>query len=486
MINELTYQNILAFLVDAFTPDAFSRRKTTHRTGATAWLDGLRGWAALIVCYMHLTVYTHDGLETCYGNQIGPDAFNTSPIALPIIRIPFVGGHFIVMLFFAISGYVVPRRLINLLNEGRRDDFYAAFHSVLIRRPVRLFAPVVMSTFLFYNSWHIFRIDTPWPNHQSNILFEFYNWVKDMLQFFFIYRIGYLFTWYNVHTWTIPVEYRGTMFLVVWLFFFHHVSTKLRVELTLAFTLYLAIGCAGATHACFFGGMFLCEVDMCKADPVLSQIKFPWDGIDQWFKKRKIIRGISLHLLLLVGLYFASQPSTDWLTRHDTLGICPGWKTLGWMIPSAYIDDHSAFRWFWLFWASWIIIYCVKEISWARGLFEGKLAQYLGRHSFALYLVHGPMIGILSERLFYLTGVKTPLYPQEQKMFGHLYNQWHDASWWPFPDGGPLGLEPNFLVCVAISMPIFMYCAEVGTKLFDLPSVKISRYADQYVMSLRQ
>ena len=33
----------------------------------------------------------------------------------------------------------------------------------------------------------------------------------------------------------------------------------------------------------------------------------------------------------------------------------------------------------------------------------------LGRHSFALYLMHGPMIGILSERLFYLTGVKTNL-----------------------------------------------------------------------------
>lgn len=40
-------------------------------------------------------------------------------------------------------------------------------------------------------------------------------------------------------------------------------------------------------------------------------------------------------------------------------------------------------------------------------------------------------------------------------------------------------MEPNFLVCVAISIPIFLYVAEVGTRLFDDPSVKISRWAWQ-------
>ncbi len=86
------------------------------------------------------------------------------------------------------------------------------------------------------------------------------------------------------------------------------------------------------------------------------------------------------------------------------------------------------------------------------------------------------MIGILSERLFYLTGMKKPIFPDEAFNFGHIYNKWHDAAWWPFPDGGPPGLEPNFLVCVAISIPVFLYIAELGTRFFDVPSVPFSRW----------
>lgn len=109
----------------------------------------------------------------------------------------------------------------------------------------------------------------------------------------------------------------------------------------------------------------------------------------------------------------------------------------------------------------------------------------LGKHSFALYLVHGPLIGILGERLFYLTGVKSPSDLNSFVKFGALYNRWHDASWWLLPDGGPVAFEPNFLFCVAICIPFMLYGAEIGTRMFDLPSVKVSNWMYRKIKEMR-
>lgn len=85
---------------------------------------------------------------------------------------------------------------------------------------------------------------------------------------------------------------------------------------------------------------------------------------------------------------------------------------------------------------------------------------------------------MFSERLFYLTGVKKgPLSDEDIARYGHLVNKWHDGGWWIFSNDGPYGLEPNFLFCVAVSLPVFLYVAELGTTMFDAPSVRFSRWA---------
>nr|OQO02408.1 hypothetical protein B0A51_17664 [Rachicladosporium sp. CCFEE 5018] len=149
------------------------------------------------------------------------------------------------------------------------------------------------------------------------------------------------------------------------------------------------------------------------------------------------------------------------------------------MIPQVYETEGSNHRWFWLFWAAWIVVYCIREIAWIRSIFETNFAQYLGRHSFALYLVHGPIIGLFSDRLFYLTGFRgpKPLMDDPYEPFLALYNKWHDSAWWPIPDGGPQGLEYNFVIVVLLSLPVMLYCAEVGTRVFDEPSVRLSSWA---------
>jgi hypothetical protein len=94
-------------------------------------------------------------------------------------------------------------------------------------------------------------------------------------------------------------------------------------------------------------------------------------------------------------------------------------------------------------------------------------------------LIHGHLINIISERLFWVTGV----YSQQDwgtimsaAKFSHLNNWWYDMPWWPFPGTGPYGLEPNFFFCAFVSLPIFVYLAEMCTKLFDTPSVQVANW----------
>lgn len=51
---------------------------------------------------------------------------------------------------------------------------------------------------------------------------------------------------------------------------------------------------------------------------------------------------------------------------------------------------------------------------------------------------------------------------------------WDD--WLPLPSIGPFGLEFGFLACHVVILPLTFYCAEVVEKVFDAPSVEVSRW----------
>ena len=368
--------------LDTLKPEFLQRRKPAGRRplSSTAWLDGLRGWAALGVCFVHLTVYTHPKIELCYGAEIEPGVYNKTPAALPFIRILFTGGHLAVMIFFIMSGYVLTRRMISLLHEGRREDFVSAVHSAICRRPLRLYLPVVWSTLALVFIWHVFGIATPWPDRQPTIFSELVTWCKDIMKFSFFYRNGFLFTYYNIHTWTIPVELRGSMFIFVWLFALHQFTNRLRILLTFAMTIYLAVGCAGAWYAAFFAGMLTAELDLLAAEDNAIQIKLPWNGFLKALKRRPKILATLLHAMLFCGLFLGSEPSGDYIEKEEILGSCPGWKTLSKMIPAAYNASYrgeweSTHRWFWLFWASWMLLVSIKGIRWVRSIFESRFSQ---------------------------------------------------------------------------------------------------------------
>ncbi|KAH8645960.1 acyltransferase 3, partial [Tricladium varicosporioides] len=448
----------------------------------TAWLDGLRGCAAFCVCMSHLVGYSHGNVGLCYGHKILPGVYYTSPTSLPLIRLLFSGQFFSIILFFFISGYVLTKRLLSLLHQGQRDEFLESLNSAVCRRPGRLLLPVVWMTLSLVFVWHLTGITTPYPPRQPGLFSELIAWVRETLKFMDPFREGILYTSYNYHTWTIPVELRGSMLIYIWLFASSQLTARVRVLLTLTMVLYGVLAVMGVWYTAFLAGLLTAELDLIYADDSVPNSRLPWDGIVYALRLRPRLRKVLMHMLLFAGLYLAGQPFTPWHSREVLVDSCKGWRTLNWLIPAVYSDEGvektspAAWRWYWLFWASWFTLVGTKEIPWFRKLFETRPAQYLGKHSFALYLLHGPTIAIVSERLLYLTGAKSAIDAEQVVQFGYLENKLLDLKWWPFTNVGPDGLELNFLFCLVISMITFLYIAELGTKSLDVPSIRVSRW----------
>lgn len=390
-MKDLSPGKVFSSLVEIFKPEIFTRRPR-HVLKPTSWLDGLRGWAAFSVVCLHLCVYTHPMIEHCYGSDMGDGKRLTTPGALPFIRLFFSGGHFAVMLFFTISGYVIAMRPLQLLHENRAPEFVEAINSAMVRRPLRLYLPVIWSTLFFACAWHIFGIATPWPDRQSNLFWELIAWVRETGKFVDFFRMGFLFTYYNIHTWTIPVELRGSMYLFIWLFAMHQLENRTRIISQVGMIILLAILSPAGWYACFFSGMLTSELDMLGASVAgvtsTAAISLPWDGAFRWLREQKTLRWVILHMMLLGGLWLGGQPSSDDQTQDEILNSCLGWPTLNRMIPNVYRDEHGTFRWFWLFWAAWMTLVSVKEIPWARAIFEARFSQCKFNAVYSLFFFH--------------------------------------------------------------------------------------------------
>lgn len=502
----LTPRHIALCVLDFFTPEILSRRKRQasrilHDQSKTAWLDGLRGWAALLVCVFHLTLWTHDGINYCYGATLPSGAPNTTPAAWPIIRTFWTGGHFSVALFFTISGYVLPKRLLSLLHAGRQADFVEALRSSIVRRPFRLFLPVILSTLAVMVVSYLTGIPTSAMKREDSMLLELLAWVRETARYLYFFDGGYHAV--NQHTWSLAVEMRGSMSLFVWLFALSRMQHKTRLFLTLAMIWYLTVAVSAAQLATFFAGMVTAELDLITSG--VAQMRLPWDGLVQAVERHALVRTLVAHFALVGALYLGASPSGSpgHSSRGEVLGNCHGWTTLEWLIPEAYPrdGDDPSWLWFWLFWAAWMFILAAKEINWLKCALAGGFSQCwslpptasssrsplltdstdLGRLSFPLYLTHGPMIAFFSERLFYLTGVKNNMDEGAISLFGSIENKWYDASWFPFTDQGPYGLEPNYLFCLVLSIVVFLYVAELGAKSIENPSIRFSRWTyDRY------
>ena len=109
--------------------------------GREIWLDGLRGVAAVIVVWFHMTA---GKLATPYRSFWDLPAYeNRQLIQVLPFRI-FFSGPGMVDIFFVVSGYSISIGLIKLRHEGSMARFYQRLTSSVFRRMFRLCFPVAI------------------------------------------------------------------------------------------------------------------------------------------------------------------------------------------------------------------------------------------------------------------------------------------------------------------------------------------------------
>lgn len=108
-------------------------------TGREIWLDGLRGVAAAIVVWFHMTA---GKLATPYRSfWDSPASDNRQLFQIAPFRI-FFSGPGMVDIFFVVSGYSISMGLIKLRHEGSLAGFYQRLTGSVVRRIFRLCFPV--------------------------------------------------------------------------------------------------------------------------------------------------------------------------------------------------------------------------------------------------------------------------------------------------------------------------------------------------------
>ncbi|KAL8393600.1 hypothetical protein RB595_003370 [Gaeumannomyces hyphopodioides] len=460
-----------SFVADLMWPD----QRPGWRLHATSYLDGLRGIASFIVFFCHYTEENHKYMVPSYG--LNPDGQASSFLQLPFFRIAF-SGRPMVHVFFVISGFVLSHKPLRALHDGAPrglERCAAALSSSAFRRPFRLFGPCAAETLMIAAFCQLGWLYKPLPALSTQL------WIwKDVM----FHSITWPWAWdadlrpgYDVHLWTIPIEFAHSMLLFLVVLLLARVKLRVRQASTVGLIVYCL--CCGKWAAFeFLGGMWLAEMRI-----VQSLGKACCGGADR--------RGIGQQEQPLLGKLPLLR-SFFWTGVVSAFVFVGGWPNFGadqtrgirallaaTPDPFAHGMDDLAPQKFWFALAALAVVWASGELTWARRLLDSGPAQYCGRLSFAIYIVHGPVL-----EMFQLVILGEPFSPERVvPADGDRLQQVVPAAlgWGVkgmFGVDGPTQRFLSWLGGLAVLLPIAVWVADVFWRLVDVPVVAAARWVE--------
>ncbi|EER45226.1 hard surface induced protein [Histoplasma capsulatum H143] len=460
-----------------------------------AALDGLRGWACLLVFNFHfLFTYTH---KTAIG--WGFDEDNWGIHQLPIIHM-LISGHVMVTIFFVISGYVLSYKPLRLLRTHSWEKAFHTLASSTFRRVLRLYIPSIAGIFCVliavrlgfyhYATWvrdeghTILGTDEQHPPYFISFVEQFKDWYLTVAHLLDPWNWNTYYNFYNPHLWTIPVEFRCSLFLFLTIVCLSRFRAWIRLTLVSCLICY-CIRWGRWDVVLFLSGMLMAEVDLIhgiweepRPTPLPSSPSIPLPHLHKHEYPRgndNVIdhtRSSNTHdientqyptptmgnhshhrqgshrLLWLsvftVGLFIGSSP-------NNSPQSTPFYRTLAsTLTPSTYPEGHRFLQSL----GAVIIVCSINHSPDLQKVFTNALAQYLGRISYAFYIVHGPILHSLGYSLmpniWALTGKET----NAQYCFGFAI---------------------GWLIC----LPVSIWAADMFWRGVDAPTVRFSRWVEK-------
>lgn len=337
----------------------------------TAWLDGLRGIAAVCVVSFHWHHAAFVDVLAAYNAKSFNEDLDISYrqwFRLPIARLATSSGECMVSVFFIISGYVLTQRSIKHIRAGDLSSLISSLSSTMFRRAMRLWIPTAITSFvglilvrLGMRKFDPFYTD---PSTETTVQ-ALRHWVSELNRQSTIFRfttnfvlLSNRFEWV---TWTIPLELYGSYACAITLLLVARVRNDLaRRSLVAGLAVYALLNEAWFVSN-FLAGMLI-------GDLALTQQ--PWDGL--------------YYPLFGIALLLAPIP------KESPYYTAAGYTFLYTLVPNTVIDR------FWLSLGATLLCLSISNLDRVKALLTTRPVLFLGRISFSMYLLHIQVFDIIA------------------------------------------------------------------------------------------
>ncbi|KAK5100679.1 hypothetical protein LTR24_000825 [Lithohypha guttulata] len=421
---------IYCFVPQLIRTQVFDDPAPADKQFSTSYLNGLRGMTALKVFTFHYFMVFTDATHVAYG----ADDRHTYITELPLIRYFWTG--FTSHIFFGVAGYLTCQRLFILLDKNDQASQAKVLLSVsgsLFRRAFRLYLPVFLITLLMATYIHLgyYESNRPlllswerlfpgdWNETKPDMYPTWFEqlkyWGLEMYRLCNIVSADTVYPLHDQHLWSILAEMRASLHLhgiVIAL-----AQCKRHVRLIMLWILvFLYFYWQHWEIWVYLLGAIVAQIDQIlnereaarKALPMAAATEHTADpekdhdtssmssttpGVIEGFQSFFHV-GLtsSIHLPtayralritgFLIAFYFLSYPIHG--SRDDH---CPGYETLNLFIPE-WMERKDKF---YANWGTFLLLLLIvrsdaKRSRW-RQMTSHWLTQYLGKISFAFYLV---------------------------------------------------------------------------------------------------
>lgn len=189
----------------------------------------------------------------------------------------------------------------------------------------------------------------------------------------------------------------------------------------------------------FYFGMMLAEYDLILGNHNNNQPPAALP-LNEAPPQKSRFKGFLWAMLSILALYLMCQPDINY-------DVTPGWVWLCSFIPKWW--EEEGYR-FWQSIGSVLFVLAVSHSPRWKSFFNTAPIQYFGKISYALYLMHGPVmhtVGYTIERFVYSrTGIE-----------GYWYNT-------------------GFVIGSFGCIPAVIWAADVFWRLFDIPTVRFAKW----------
>ncbi len=347
--------------------------RTSKSLPPTAYLDAVRGYAAWVVFLAH----TYKALEWRWVNA-------------PILSV-MMNGEGMVALFFVISGYVLSYRLLINTHNRSSGQLLNSLASSTFRRGIRLYGSATVALFIVLVMMRLGWFDENGLRLPS-LVDQLVDWTWTLVDFLnpFGDIRGYnrpdgVNNKYLGPMWTIPVEFRGSLILFIYV----AATCKLRPRTRMILTWISIIACYAwqvLFVAEFLMGMFIAEVGLLRHPERLSSSRATAFIDLPRLSTQSMVSKITYTLLFVFSILLLGQPAG---TSLELLGDWP-WAFLKTWIPASY--GHADRLYWYLSIGAFLTILSLEMHPALQTPLKYGWSQYVGDLSFVIYALHPPIV----------------------------------------------------------------------------------------------